>query len=387
MRVLFVASLHHPDLLADAGRPTPPGEDPLVPPSQAHHFWVKALRRQGHVCGVFWRSRSAWPWARPRPLRMTRRLTPGRALRALAALVPALDPDVRVRNRRLRRHAAEFRPDVIVLTGDNAVIFPATLAALKRECRATLVYACGTSPIVFSHALERAAARLYDLVVANDFYHAVQWQELGAPRIETLPLSAIDPAYHRPYPLTAADRQRYACDVGFIGTLVPDTLYGERIAMLEALREFDLAIWSVHEVPPSLRRFHRGALLGEAMLRAAGAARIAVNAHGDFSRFGGNMRLFELCGVGAFQLVDDRPGVRRWFAPDEHLVVYRDPAHLRELVAHYLARDEARRRIAAAGGEHVRAHHTYDHRMTRLMALVAELRDGRAPSAAADARP
>jgi spore maturation protein CgeB len=307
---------------------------------------------------------------------MTRRLTPRRALRALAARVPFLDPDVRLRNRRLRRRAAEFRPEVVVLTGDNEVVFPDTLAAIKRECRATLVYACGTSPIVFSRSLERAAARLYDLVVASDFYHAVQWQELGAPRIETLPLSAIDPTYHRPYDLAAAERERYGCDVGFVGTLVPATLYGERIAALEALREFDLGIWSVHEVPPSLRRFHRGSLLGEPMLRAAGAARIAFNSHGDFARYGGNLRLFELCGAGAFQVVDDRPGVHRWFSAGEHLVTYRDPTHLRELVAHYLTRDEERRRIAAGGLRHVRAHHTYDQRMSRLMALVQEIRDG-----------
>lgn len=376
MRILFVASLHHPAELERARRAAS-GVDPLFPPSQAHYFWVRALRRQGHECAVFWRSQGAWPWARSGQLRMTQRVSWGRALSALAARFPYANPDFRLRNRRLIRFAARFRPDVIILPGDNSVILPETLARLKRDHGATLVYGCGTSPVVFSRPIERAAAPLYDLVIANDFYHAVQWRELGAPRAEVLPMSAIDPEFHYPYALSEDERARYACAVSVVGTLVPARLYSERVAALEALRDFDLGIWSVHEVPPSLRPCYRGPALGEQMLRITRAATITVNPHGNFMRWGGNMRLFEACGVGTFQIVDDRPGVREWFTVGEHLVVYRDPQHLRELVAYYLAHDDERARIAEAGREHVHARHTYDLRMARLMTLVAEIRSAR----------
>jgi hypothetical protein len=122
-----------------------------------------------------------------------------------------------------------------------------------------------------------------------------------APRAEALPLSAVDPTFHHTCRLTDGERAAYAAEVAFVGTLVPRTLYGERVTALEALQEFNLAIWSIHEVPESLRRFHRGALLGEPMLRALSAAAITVNPHGDFMRHGGNLRLFELCGIGAFR--------------------------------------------------------------------------------------
>ncbi len=373
MRILFVASLHHPAELERARRAAP-DSDPLFPPSQAQYFWVRALRRQGHECAVFWRSQSALPWARHSQLRMTQRLTLGRALSALAARFPYANPDFRLRNHRLIHFAARFQPDVIILPGDNGVILPETLARLKREHGATLVYGCGTSPVVFSRPIERAAAPLYDLVIANDFYHAVQWRELGAPRAEVLPMSAIDLDFHYPYALSDDERARYGCDVAVVGTLVPQRLYSERVAALEALREFDLGIWSVHEVPPSLRPHYRGAALGEQMLRITRAAKITVNPHGDFMRWGGNMRLFEACGVGTLQIADDRPGVREWFTVGEHLITYRDPQHLRELVAYYLAHNDERARIAEAGRAHVHAHHTYDHRMERLMALVQDIR-------------
>ncbi len=279
-----------------------------------------------------------------------------------------------LRNRRLIQFAADYEPDVIVITGDNGVILPETLAAIKAAHHATLVYGCGTSPVVFSRPVERAAAPSYDLVVANDFYHAIQWRELGARRVETLPISAVDPEFHRPAELTDEERAAYTCDVGVVGTFVPNNLYGERIAALEALREFDLGIWSVHEVPPSLRPYYRGSALGETMLRIMQAARISINTHGDFMRYGGNMRLFEVCGVGAFQITDDRPGVKEWFTEGEHLVTYRDHDHLRELVSHYLKHEEERQRIAAAGHAYVYAHHTYDSRMARLVDLIHEVR-------------
>jgi len=127
-------------------------------------------------------------------------------------------------------------------------------------------------------------------------------------------------------------------------------------------------------VPESLRPYLRGRALGEQMLRILSAAKIAFNAHGDFVYYGGNMRLFELAAIGAFQIVDDLPGVREWFTPGENIITYSDEADLRDKVAHYLAHPEERARIAASARAHVAAHHTYDQRMARLMAEVARLR-------------
>ncbi|MEZ4672455.1 MAG: hypothetical protein R3E39_31510 [Anaerolineae bacterium] len=109
------------------------------------------------------------------------------------------------------------------LVGDNTVITAETLAALKREIGCKIIYATGTSPIVFSHPIERKAARLFDLVLVNDYYHGIQWLELGAQRMECLPLSACDPDFHHPYPLTDEQRRDFTCDIAFVGTLIPIT--------------------------------------------------------------------------------------------------------------------------------------------------------------------
>lgn len=368
MRILFVASLHHPE-----PGPAPPlfqaGEDwPLFPPTQAHHFWVKALRRLGHACAVFWRSRGAGFLLPGASLRMEHRVTLRGALNHLSLRLPAVNPWIRRRNTALLDAVARFAPDALILVGDNDVVLPATLDTIRCRHHVRIVYASGTSPVVFSRRIEREAAPLYDLVLVNDRNHAVQWRELGAARAEVLPLSAIDPDVHRP-PSAPSDTGR----VVFAGTLVPERLYRTRIEALAALTAFPLDIWSVHAVPPMLAPFHRGPALGPRMLDLLRAAAIAVNPHADFMQFGGNLRLFEACGVGALQVVDDRPAVREWFVPGTHLVTYDTPERLASQVEYYLAHPDERHRIAAEGCRHVHAHHTFDHRMRALTTMVAEL--------------
>lgn len=375
-RILFVASLHHPEQLEQAVASTPPGQPPpLFPPSMAQHFWEKALLKRGHTLDVFFRNQSAFGTP-TRAHRHSETLTPGKIINAALRRVPYANPDYRLRNQRLIEKTRTFQPDILWLIGDNTVIYPETLAAIKRETGCTLIYSSGTSPIVFSHAMERQAARLYDLVLVVDYYHGIQWLELGAQQMECLPISACDPAFHHPYDLTDSEREAYTCDVAFVGTLVPANLYSRRVRALEALAEagFDLGIWSVHEVPTSLRPYVRGGALGEDMLRILSAAKICVNTHGDFSHYGGNLRLFETAAVGVFQVAEDLPGTRTWFTDGETIALYQNEADLREKVAYYLAHDAERQAIIRQAQDHVYTHHTYDHRVARVEILLSQLR-------------
>ncbi len=369
MRILFVASLHHPEQLRVARQTQP---EVLFPPSMAQHFWEKALRKRGHTLDVFWRSS---------PGRKTQRhsegITPAKLISAVENRIPAqFNPTTRARNSELVARARDFHPDLIWMVGDNRVIYPETLAALKQELGCTLLYASGTSPIVFSKPIDRAAMPLYDLVLVNDYYHGIQWLELGAKKMECLPISGCDPDFHRPYALTDAERAAYACEIAFVGTLVPDHLYSRRVRALEALSDFDLGIWSVHDVPASLRKFVRGAALGEDMLKIISAAKLCLNPHGDFMHYGGNLRLFEVAGAGVCQISDDLPGTRRWFPEVDGtptMITYADEADLRAKAGYYLAHDAERAAIAQQARTHVYALHTYDHRAEALDALLTSL--------------
>jgi hypothetical protein len=369
MRILFAAPIHHPEVL----RRYPEGERPLFPPSMSQHFWEKALRKRGHTLAAFYRDQPMISFGSRQTQRHSQRLTPRKLIdAALNRIPPRLHPDLRLRNAALLAQARAFQPDVLWMVGDNTVIYPETLAAVQRETGCKLLYACGTSPIVFSRPIDRAAARLYDLVIANDLYHGMQWLEMGAKHMECLPMSACDPDFHRPYTLGDDERRAYACDIAFVGTLTPDNLYSRRVRALEALRDFDIGIWSVHDVPESLRRFVRGSALGEDMLRILSAAKLCCNTHGDFMRYGGNLRLFEVAGAGIAQISDDLPGTRQWF-PDGTILTYSDDDDLRRQVADMLADDDRRAAMARQAQAHVYAHHTYDVRTARLDELLEGL--------------
>jgi spore maturation protein CgeB len=374
-RILFVATLHHPQELLKDIAATPAGTPPpLFPSSMALHFWEKAMRQQNYVVDVFWRNLPGFgsqDIAHLQAHKHSERLTPGKLINAgLQRLPPQANPDYRRRNEKLIQNARAFQPDILWLMGDNTVIYPDTLATIQQQTGCKIVYASGTSPIVFSHVIERQAARLYDLVLVNDYYHGIQWLELGAKKMACLPFVAIDPDFHQPQQLSPDEKTRYQCDVSFVGTLVPRQLYSERVAALDALRDFQLGIWSVHDIPETLRPFWRGDALGASMLRVLSGATICLNPHGDFMRYGGNMRLFEAAAVGAFQIVDDRPGVSAWFTPDEHLVIYENLADLRDKVAYFLAHPAERRQMADAARQHVLKHHTYAVRLAQVAELL-----------------
>ncbi len=374
MKILFVGSLHHPEALRAARAQQP---DVLFPPSMAQHFWEKALKKRGHVLDVFWRNN-------PAEKGQTQRFSTGITLQklinaAINRIPPQLNPAARARNAALIEQACAFRPNLLWMVGDNRVILPETLATIKRETGCRLIYASGTSPIVFSQPIDRAAMPLYDLVLVNDYYHGIQWLELGAKRMECLPISACDPEFHHAYALSDDERAAYTCDIAFVGTLVPDNLYSHRVQALEALSDFDLGIWSVHDVPPSLQKFVRGRALGEDMLKILSAAKLCLNPHGDFVLYGGNLRLFEAAGAGVCQITDDLPGTRLWFPEVDGkptIITYADLDDLRAKVGYYLAHDDERQQIAEAARAHVYAKHSYDRRAERFDELMVAIRSG-----------
>lgn len=370
-RILFIASLHHPQtLLAEQALAHQDQQIvPLFPSSYAFYFWEKALLKHGYTVDVFWRNVSGFRGQNISQLhaqKYTEQLSLQRIGQAAVNRLPyVLNPDLRRRNANLIAHARQYQPTHLWLIGDNRVIHTDTLAQLKAEHHCKLIYSTGTSPIVFSHAIERQAAPLMDLVLVNDYYHGIQWRELGAQAMLCLPVVAIDPDFHYPRPYDP----EFACDIGFVGTLLPPNLYSERVSALEHLRDFDLGIWSVHDVPASLKAHQRGSALGEQMLRVLSSSRISLNVHGNFMRYGGNMRLFETASVGVLQLVDQRDGLAEWFTADEHLVVFDDYDDLRDKARYYLDHEAEREAIASAARKHVLAHHTYDHRLATLIEL------------------
>lgn len=153
-----------------------------------------------------------------------------------------------------------------------------------------------------------------------------------------------------------------------------------RQQVLEELNEhFAVAImgpWKERKIgresPLNERMVQRGFFTPEEMVTAFNRAKVVLNLHTWYGRwhYGVNPRLFEAGGCGAFQVCDLKEEIPDFYRPSHEIVLYKDVAELPELVGHWLARPDERKRVALGG--HRRSHndHTYQHRMRELLREV-----------------
>lgn len=199
-------------------------------------------------------------------------------------------------------------------------------------------------------------------------------ESLGADNIHHL-AQCCDPTLHRPLPLTADDQQRYGADVATYGNYYPyRARLLEPLLDLGAERGLTLKLWGARP-PRWLHHRVRDHWAGREVssddkCRAMRACKIALNTN-HYAGIGDvNKRTFELAGIGAFQLTDERSALATYLTPDLEVVTFRGPKELRDKVLYYLDRPEERAAIAERA--HLRAHrdHTFERRLTTLLQTV-----------------
>jgi glycosyltransferase involved in cell wall biosynthesis len=184
-----------------------------------------------------------------------------------------------------------------------------------------------------------------DFVFAAQRDGAERLRAAGIPAASWLPLGC-DPQIHRRHDVP---RQ---FDVSFVGHTCP----GPRDELLELIRR---------NFP---NHFIGRAYFGE-MARIYSASRVVFNRS---IKNDVNMRVFEALACGSLLVTNDLTdnGQAELFQDGVHLATYREPDELLEKIRYFLAHDEQRETIAAAGRAEVTARHTYRHRLEWLLAEV-----------------
>jgi len=162
--------------------------------------------------------------------------------------------------------------------------------------------------------------------------------------------------------------------VSFVGGVSPS--HRERLDFLETIAQrIDLAIWT--DLPPALAAtsaistHHRGSAWGRAMFQILRRSQITLNRHIDVSaNFANNMRLFEATGMGACLVTDAKDNLAELFEPGKEVVTYTSAEECVAAVRHLAEHPAERQRIAAAGQTRCLADHTYERRMTELVAIL-----------------
>ena len=296
---------------------------------------------------------------------------PERGRRVLSSL------NNRIVNRRLRRAAREWQPDLILFLKCENVTND-TVEWLRRNTNAILFNWDHDNPF-------KPENTSMDLLKAIPSYDAFGvWGRFLIPSLHSIGCKRVEylPMFHNAArftcdPVPSEEAQRFTSQIAFIGIGSP-----ERARMLRHLLDYDLAIWGNWDFLPAddpLRKRVRGERLsGKEYCAALRSTRIAVNVLNVQNSSASNTRTFEAPGMGAFLLTEyTREQAAELFVEGKEIACFRSPEELRDKVRHYLSHDAEREQIARAGRERVLREHTLAHRLKRICEVAEEVRSVR----------
>jgi spore maturation protein CgeB len=268
--------------------------------------------------------------------------------------------------RQLLNAIRAFDPQLILVILGNQ-LSPKSVTAIRAATQAPVVCWCQDHLGTLGRQFLLGAG--YDAVFVKDRYMQDLFTRMvRSTQFHYLP-EACNPRVHRPIELTAADRERYACDV-----MIAGTLYYYRQEILRQLSEFDLRVygsrptWLLDRLPGRHRR-HEVVL--DEKVRAIRAARVALNTLHVAEVASLNCRAFEISGCGGFQLISANRAVAEHFIPGEEIETFDSVEELVEKTRHYLQHPDAAQAIAARGCERAHRDHTYEQRLQDILALTA----------------
>jgi glycosyltransferase involved in cell wall biosynthesis len=164
------------------------------------------------------------------------------------------------------------------------------------------------------------ALREYDVVWSPRRSNLDDLRRHGCRRAEYLPFG-YNPTVHFPEaPQTAGERERFSCDVVFVGGADADRLPVAR-ALVRA--GFNVHLYGGYwDRDAELRQHWRGFVHGRELRMAVGGATVNICLGRKANRDGHAMRSLELPAMGACMIVEDTPEHRELYGDEEDCVEY-----------------------------------------------------------------
>lgn len=283
-------------------------------------------------------------------------------------------------NRDFLARARAVSPDLVFINRGTH-IKAATLRRMKRELPGAQIvgynnddpYSRANPFWLWRHFL--AAVPEHDLMLAYRHHNLEELLRDGARRCELL-RSWFIPELNRPVQLSSADRERYDCDVVFVGHYEPDG----RVELLEEvvrrgyrLRLFGSDGWNA-VLGKSQRLRHLQPVrpvFGEEYCKALTGAKIALCFLSKLNRDTYTRRCFEIPATGVCLLSEYTADLATLFREDVEALFFRNPEEFAAKIECYIRDDAARMHIARAGYRRVFADgHDVVSRMRRVLELL-----------------
>ncbi|MET4240116.1 glycosyltransferase [Bradyrhizobium sp. RT10b] len=302
-----------------------------------------------------------------------RQAIPGWLLRAVAPFKPLLRPLARKvglsprldaeAEKILLAQIEDFKPDLIL----NQDLFHVDTRLARRIKQIGRPILLGQVGIVPSRGEDWS---VYDLLISQISAVVDSFRAQGV-RSEMIHL-AFEPGILDVLP-PAPERNN---DVSFVGAISAD--HQQRVAQLEAVaQKHDLKLYGsgLDSLPASspLHRCYQGEVWGVEMYQALRASRLTLNSHIDIvGREAGNARMFEATGVGTCLLTDYKDNLHTLFDDGREVAAWRSVDDCLALINRYLANEDERRAIAAAGQARTLSTHTFRQRIDHILRLAGQ---------------
>ena len=279
-------------------------------------------------------------------------------------------------NRALVENAAAFSPEVILI-GKGRWFTPTALKAAKEFSGATLVNWATDDP--FNRADNSPeivkSIPLYDLYLCTKKEIMSDVRRTGCANVVYVRFGYKPDVHFPEAPATNDERVRFACDVMFAGGC--DAHRAEYLeALIRAMPDLKLHLYGGYwEREHALRPYARGFAIGRDYRLAVAGAKISANLVRHSNRDDHVMRTFEIPACGGFMLAERSSTHEELFSENNEAAFFSTHEEFVAKVRSYLARDEDRKRIAAAGYRKItRGAHTYGDRLAEIIRAAQSVR-------------
>jgi spore maturation protein CgeB len=274
-------------------------------------------------------------------------------------------------NRDLVNQCREFRPEVVLIV-KGAYIRASALAEIKRTTGAKLVNFATDDPFNPANSTQDLLECIphYDLYVCTKKAIMPDVLRAGAKQVCFVPFG-YHPGVHFPeLPATPEEKQRFACDVAFIGGADNDRV--DIVKALSRVPNITLNLFGGYwSGIPEARKYARGFAVGRDYRLAIAGAKITIGLVRRANRDGHAMRTFEIPACRGFMLAERTREHLDFFREREHVDFFGPSGELVDKVRYYLDRPYERERIAQAGYQAVTSgRHTYQDRLREIVSAV-----------------
>lgn len=277
-----------------------------------------------------------------------------------------VEPWIRKSNRELFLKSIDFKPDLIIVFGQNRVM-TGTLAQIKTSLSTTIGYIWQDS-LVFLNSTLINSLMVYDYVFTYSKNSVEITKQLGAKNVMWLPLAADD-SYHG----KVEPRHEYMSDLTFIGQWRPEREHAIKI-LFENIPGINIKIWGLDWIRSSKNKLIKKAwqgnsLYGKDFSAAISSTKLNLNVIDDTNFPAANMRFFEIPCCGGVQLCSSCPEMEEEFRHHESILYYNNDEELIEIVKNVIDGQINLEIIKATASDKILNFNTYSHRANEILKM------------------